>query len=172
MVRSSEVNRSWQGTWEMPLTSAVLTSELARWCLVNYRRTSRDCGMTLSTRTRLVNVLKHRHACPKLSTGVSCAIQVSVVWVSLPTTSRIWFSIFGSTWTEKVRVIVQDMSFQYFDRSATSIVLWFLFFKYFFLFPKNRQHYHIMYNYMVILKFRIWRWAMWLWLWRFDDTDS
>lgn len=30
VVRSSEANLSWQGTWEILLTSAVLTSELER----------------------------------------------------------------------------------------------------------------------------------------------
>lgn len=57
MVRSSEANLSWQGTWEILLTLAVLTSELERWCLVNYRRTNRDCGMILSIKIRLVNLL-------------------------------------------------------------------------------------------------------------------
>lgn len=58
VVRSSEANLSWQGTWEILLTSAVLTSELERWCLVNYRRTNRDCGMILSIKIRLVNLLR------------------------------------------------------------------------------------------------------------------
>lgn len=30
VVKSSEANLSWQGTWEILLTSAVLTSELER----------------------------------------------------------------------------------------------------------------------------------------------
>lgn len=110
VVRSSEANLSWQGTWEILLTSAVLTSELERWCLVNYRRTNRDCGMILSIKIRLVNLLRaygcYFRSSPQSILHCNYVTRILAAWTSqslpLPPktfglTNLINFLVIGST---------------------------------------------------------------------------
>lgn len=99
VVRSSEANLSWQGTWEILLTSAVLTSELERWCLVNYRRTNRDCGMILSIRIRLVNMYAVSEALQKVSYVSNISLEF---WLSECPSFLFSFLPSLSIWTYKL----------------------------------------------------------------------